>query len=124
MVPQVWFVPGAAGPSMALDFMPAPDSKFAEHDSPKEPGKTYQLIFGHQEILRLVNIWRSGNIAKLRRCKNCEKFIYKRFPQQEFCGAPARCREAFYKRSEEYKKERRERDRKNYRFKVRKQPTI
>jgi hypothetical protein len=119
MVPQVWLLPGKEL-SCALDLMPAPGSQYAEPMASGEIGKMYELLGGHHEILRLVNIWRNGNIASLRRCKNCEKFIYKRFPQQEFCGAPARCREAFYKRSEEYKVERRERDRRNYRFKVRK----
>lgn len=112
MVPKVDLVRAPGGLSATLDLQPAPGSRYA--DAPMEYGKTYELLGGHHQILRLVNIWRAGNIGKLRRCKGCGKFLYKRFSNQATCGGSSRCREAAYKRSPEWKAERNARLRKQY----------
>jgi hypothetical protein len=113
MVPQVWFPHGTRG-GLALDFMPAPGSRYAEPAT--EMGKTYELIGAFHQILRLVDIWRAGLIGNMRRCKQCGKWLYARFKHKQFCSEACQLAD---KRTEPYKVNRRNRLRDNYAFKKR-----
>ena len=112
LIPQVQLFPGKEL-SVSLEFYPAHGTRHrAELTAPREVGRLYLPFGGHHYLMRVINIWRAGNIAKLRRCKGCGKFLYKRFSNQEACSD--RCREAAYKRSQEYKDKRNKRLRENY----------
>jgi len=117
LLPQVEIVSGKEL-ACALEFHPAPSTRHhAELTAHREIGKPFLYFGGHHALMWLINIWRSGNIAKLRRCKGCGKFLYKRFSNQESCSD--RCREAAYKRSQEYKDKRNKRLREQYQLQKR-----
>ncbi len=112
LLPQIELLPGKEL-SVSLEFHPAPGTRhYGEATVPREIGKHFVPFGGHYHLMQLINIWRSGNIAKLRRCKGCGKFLYKRFSNQESCSD--RCREAAHKRSPEYKARRNKRLREQY----------
>lgn len=106
----------------SVDFEPAPGTLHDEERFVRNKGagmgNPLAWPLGHESFMLLIDIWREGNISKIRRCKQCGKFFYEHRTIHDSCSP--RCREAFSKSSPEGRRKRNERLRRNYRYKLRK----
>jgi hypothetical protein len=102
IIPYVWLVPGREM-AAALDLAPAPSTAHDAELRMREAGRPFLPFGGHHHLMLVIDLWRGELIHKLRRCKQCRKWLYSRFGHQEFCSVE--CREA-EKFSPEYKKRR------------------
>lgn len=59
-----------------------------------------------------VNLAQSGQIASLRQCSVCNRWLFRRFEHQKFCGA--KCKSEFRRADPQEKQRRREWARNNY----------
>jgi hypothetical protein len=70
-----------------------------------EPGKAPDKLIEGQNLELLLNLARSKNLNRLRRCENCKSWLYARFSHQNFCSV--KCQQKHNTRSEEFKEHRR-----------------
>ena len=72
----------------------------------EEPRTPPNKLMEGQYLEMILNLARSGQIRRLRRCSNCGKWLYARFRHQEFCST--KCQQKHYTQTEEWKAHRRE----------------
>lgn len=113
-VGPVQFLPRRKKPKLmcSFQFKPAPGSQLHAEIQMKSPGKFFTWPTGHEAVAILFNLWQTGFVVKIRRCRNCDRFLYQKFRNMGFCPNEGACRRAFSQKSEEYKanRNRRERD--------------
>jgi uncharacterized Zn finger protein (UPF0148 family) len=68
-----------------------------------------------QAVELILNLARSGQLMRLRRCGHCQSWLYAKFQHQTFCSM--QCQQKVYTQSEEWKAHRRKYMRDYYRLK-------
>lgn len=77
-------------------------------------GSSQQKLTLHEGVLRMndgtalrmiLDLARAASLSRLRRCLNCQKWLYAKFRHQGFCTT--KCQQFHYAKSEEWKAKRR-----------------
>jgi len=79
--------------------------------SPRRPGTRYEM--GEMQALEVViNLARAGYLNRLRRCIQCQKWLYAKVRHQTFCSM--KCQQKQHAQTEEFKEKRRDYMRRYY----------